>query len=139
MASESCSEYVSFHVGSLDGFETDERFDALIGRFVLPYQRDPAATLRRLARLVRPGGIVAFHEMDLGNGHTSWPPCAVGRVLRAAGQAVAGARRTAGLRPSADPYVPRRGLPWPDAEVAGTAGASRAPRSSPGSAARYGP
>ena len=37
-------------------------FDAVVGRLVLMYQADPSAVLRRLSRLVRPGGIVAFLE-----------------------------------------------------------------------------
>lgn len=39
--------------------------DALIGRMMLMHFPEPAAVLRRLATLVRPGGIVAFHEMDI--------------------------------------------------------------------------
>src|SRR5690606_24666038 len=46
----------------------DEPFDAIVGRLVLMYLPEPAATLRRLAAHLRPGGIVAFHEMSM-------PPC----------------------------------------------------------------
>lgn len=42
-------------------------FDALIGRLVLMYLPDPAATLRELAQQLRPGGIVAFQEIDLSS------------------------------------------------------------------------
>jgi SAM-dependent methyltransferase len=52
-------------VAELDAFTADEPFDALIGRFVLMYQRDAAATLRALVRQLRPGAVVAFQEMDL--------------------------------------------------------------------------
>ncbi len=38
------------------------RFDAVVGRLVLMYQTDPAAVLRRLSAMVRPGGVVAFLE-----------------------------------------------------------------------------
>src|SRR5262249_35660801 len=37
-------------------------FDAALGRYVLPHQRDPVAMIRRAASAVRPGGVVAFHE-----------------------------------------------------------------------------
>jgi ubiquinone/menaquinone biosynthesis C-methylase UbiE len=38
----------------------DEPFDAAVGRYILMYVKDPAAILRDVARLVRPGGGVAF-------------------------------------------------------------------------------
>jgi SAM-dependent methyltransferase len=39
-------------------------FDAIVGRRVLMYQRDPAASVRRLAAQLRPGGLVVFQEHD---------------------------------------------------------------------------
>jgi SAM-dependent methyltransferase len=54
--------------GGLDAVAAHGPFDAVIGRLVLIYQPQPAATLRKLARLVQPGGIVAFQEFDLGAG-----------------------------------------------------------------------
>jgi SAM-dependent methyltransferase len=53
-----------------------EPVDALIGRLVLMYFADPAVVLRRLAQVVKPGGIVAFHEMD-ADGAKSVPYCTV--------------------------------------------------------------
>jgi hypothetical protein len=40
-------------------------FDAIIGRFILMYVPDPAATLRRLAAHLRPSGILAFQELAM--------------------------------------------------------------------------
>src|SRR5262249_17256867 len=40
---------IKFMTGEIDDFSSDERFDAMIGRFVLMYLPDPAATLRRIA------------------------------------------------------------------------------------------
>ncbi|WP_416981377.1 methyltransferase domain-containing protein [Streptomyces sp. T028] len=57
--------------------ESAERFDAVVGRFVLLYRKDPAATLSRYARLLRPGGILVFHEIDLTVRDPSWPPAPV--------------------------------------------------------------
>ncbi len=57
--------WVRFAAADLDAFSTDERLDALIGRLVLIYLPDPAATLRRLSGYLRAGGIVAFQEMAL--------------------------------------------------------------------------
>lgn len=54
--------------------DLDDPVDALIGRLVLMYFADPAVVLRRLTTLVKPGGLVAFHEFDLA-GATSEPTC----------------------------------------------------------------
>lgn len=43
----------------------DQPVDAVIGRLILMHLPDPAASLRRLAGLVRPGGLIAFCESDL--------------------------------------------------------------------------
>jgi ubiquinone/menaquinone biosynthesis C-methylase UbiE len=56
---------VQFVVADLDTFVPGEPFDAIIGRLILLYLRDPAATLRRLSGYVRPGGVVAFQEMAM--------------------------------------------------------------------------
>jgi len=47
-------------------------FDAVVGRYVLMFQDHPATMLRRLATHVRPGGLLAFHELDYG-GISSFP------------------------------------------------------------------
>ena len=48
---------------NLDGVA--DEFDAAVGRLILMYLPDPAAALRRAAGLVRPGGLVCFHEGDM--------------------------------------------------------------------------
>jgi ubiquinone/menaquinone biosynthesis C-methylase UbiE len=55
---------VSFIEGDLATVEPPGTFDALIGRLILMYQPDPAGTIRRFLPLIRPGGRVAFHEVD---------------------------------------------------------------------------
>jgi 2-polyprenyl-3-methyl-5-hydroxy-6-metoxy-1,4-benzoquinol methylase len=57
--------WTRFETSEFDDFEGTTLFDAVIGRLVLMYQPDPAAFVRRLAGLVRPGGIVAFHEVAM--------------------------------------------------------------------------
>lgn len=42
----------------------DHPVDAVIGRLILMHLPDPAAVLRQLAALVRPGGLIAFSEFD---------------------------------------------------------------------------
>lgn len=45
--------------------EVPGTFDAVVGRLVLMYVPDPVDALRRVASLVRPGGLVCLHEGDL--------------------------------------------------------------------------
>ena len=56
---------VRFAEADVATFETDQNFDAIVGRLVLLYLPDPATVLRRLSRHLRPGGIVAFQEYDM--------------------------------------------------------------------------
>jgi hypothetical protein len=56
---------VRFQATELDAFSPEQKFDAVIGRFVLIYQPDPAATLQRLCCHLRRGGIIAFQEMAM--------------------------------------------------------------------------
>jgi ubiquinone/menaquinone biosynthesis C-methylase UbiE len=60
---------VRFAVAELDGYSSDEPVDFIVGRFVLLYLPDPARILRALARSLRPGGTLAFNEMDIRSGH----------------------------------------------------------------------
>lgn len=55
---------VSFQVGDPSEATIEAPFDAVIGRYVLMFQPDPAAMLRRLSKHVRSGGVVAFHEAN---------------------------------------------------------------------------
>src|SRR5947207_12088450 len=52
----------------------DARFDALTFTYLLRYVDDPVATLRELARVVRPGGTIAMLEFGLPRGlwRTLW-------------------------------------------------------------------
>lgn len=56
---------VTFVQGDLHDLPELGTFDAVVGRLVLMYARDPVALLRDLVRRVRPGGIAAFQEIDL--------------------------------------------------------------------------
>ena len=64
---------VIFREGDPGQMTFERPFDAVIGRYVLQFQKDPASMLRTLARHARPGGVVAFHEIDWG-GLGSAPP-----------------------------------------------------------------
>jgi SAM-dependent methyltransferase len=57
---------VSFVEGDVGSTSFEQPFDAIIGRYVLMFQRDPAALLRNISRHARPGGVIVFHELDWG-------------------------------------------------------------------------
>jgi SAM-dependent methyltransferase len=72
-AAERSLQNVSFLEGDPATLTFDRPFDAAIGRFVLQFQDDPSAMLRTVAALLRPGGTIAFHELDW-DGVRSTPP-----------------------------------------------------------------
>jgi 2-polyprenyl-3-methyl-5-hydroxy-6-metoxy-1,4-benzoquinol methylase len=83
---------VTFKDVPLDTFSDPDLFDCVVGRYVLIHQADPVDFLRTAARLVRPGGIIAFHELDIAGAFNSRP-----RVWRwdAAGNLILAAFREA--------------------------------------------
>ena len=63
-------ENVEFLQSDIGTLQLGQVFDAIVGRTVLMYRRDPAADLRALVRLLRPGGLVVFQEFDMLPGKT---------------------------------------------------------------------
>jgi ubiquinone/menaquinone biosynthesis C-methylase UbiE len=57
---------VRFEEADLSALSSDlhGQLDAVVGRRVLMYQRDPIEAIRQLARTLRPGGLVVFQEHD---------------------------------------------------------------------------
>ena len=66
-------KHLSFHQADVETFVDDAGFDLVIGRYVLIHQTDPVAFLRAAARLARPGGSMAFHELRLRDACPSVP------------------------------------------------------------------
>jgi SAM-dependent methyltransferase len=64
---------VHFVEGDPSEMTLDESFDAVVGRYVLMYQPDPAAWVRQLVGHLRSGGVVMFHE-PYRDGVRSFPP-----------------------------------------------------------------
>ena len=63
------SRQVSLVTGSADALPFDDgQFDALTFTYLLRYVDDPAATMRELARVVRPGGTIAGLEFGVPGG-----------------------------------------------------------------------
>jgi demethylmenaquinone methyltransferase/2-methoxy-6-polyprenyl-1,4-benzoquinol methylase len=88
----------------------DAAFDALTFTYLLRYVDDPKATMRELARVVRPGGVVAMLEFALPRGVWRLPWELYVRVgLPAAGAIVSPAWREVGtfLGPSIRDFYER--------------------------------
>lgn len=58
---------VSFERADLNELRMDKPFDAVVGRFILMFLRDPGSVLRSVVKLVREGGVIALQEV-------SWAP-----------------------------------------------------------------
>jgi SAM-dependent methyltransferase len=76
--------------------------DAVIGRLILMHLPDPASTLRQLVRLLRPGGLIAFCEFDVG-AVRSVPESPLSRALV---DGIVRAFQSAGLDPAFGPTLP---------------------------------
>jgi hypothetical protein len=114
---------VTFEQAEVDAFTTSDRFDALVGRYILLYLPDAAGTLARLLQSVKPGGIVVCHEVDLTDPHPSYPPCPLwdqGYKLVSEAFRCAGAPVTFG-RKFGSTFL-RAGLPYPTIVSEGTVG-----------------
>jgi SAM-dependent methyltransferase len=89
-------------------------FDAVIGRYVLLYQSDPAAAISHAASQVRSGGIVVFHEMDFANPIRSYPD---GTIFATLQTLITETFRRAGFWADLGLHLTRlflnAGLPWP--------------------------
>ena len=64
-ASAAALTNVSFREGNPSEIVFEQPFDAVVGRYVLMFQRDPTQIIRKIVPQVKPGGVVAFHEPDL--------------------------------------------------------------------------
>jgi SAM-dependent methyltransferase len=74
---------VRFVVGDLAVPELPHgRFDAVVGRLLLMYLADPAATLHEAALRLRPGGLLCMHEIAL-SGPAVWPPAPLWQRVQA--------------------------------------------------------
>jgi SAM-dependent methyltransferase len=63
----------AFLQGDVSQMALADQFDAVVGRFILMYIKDRAVLLRRLSQQLRPGGILAFQELDVTLAGTTLP------------------------------------------------------------------
>ena len=61
---------VEFVEADIESLPFGHDFDAIVGRTVLMYRRDPVHDLRALVRCLRPDGLVVFQELDMFSGKT---------------------------------------------------------------------
>jgi SAM-dependent methyltransferase len=73
---------VTFHAGDVRDMPLEGEFDAVVGRWVLMYLPDPVAVLRSLAARLRPGGVMAFHEIDFSYPPTTFPESELSRQVQ---------------------------------------------------------
>ncbi|HET8895520.1 MAG TPA: class I SAM-dependent methyltransferase [Gaiellaceae bacterium] len=114
---------VGFHEGRAESLPfADGEFDALTFTYLLRYVDDPAATLRELTRVVKPGGTIAMLEFGLPRG--VWRP--LWELYVRVGLPLAGAAISPGwhevgrfLGPSIRDFHTRVDLHniWPDAQM----------------------
>lgn len=93
-------------------YHPDAPLDAIVGRFVLMYQADPAAALSQVTKHLRPGGVVAFIEpwfrpIGLPEGVTKTAVTCLIETLRRSGAHV-------DLGPRLHRVFPAAGLPVPE-------------------------
>lgn len=73
-AQEAHLSQLAFQVADIRTLTSSQQFDAIIGRLILQYIPDPAGALRQLITHLRPGGLVAFQEIDIADRvDISWP------------------------------------------------------------------
>jgi ubiquinone/menaquinone biosynthesis C-methylase UbiE len=107
--------WAGFRVGAAEDFAGGGAYDAVVGRYVLIHQADPAAFLKAAAESLRPGGVIAFHEPDFSGRH----PFSAHEVP-AWEQAITWVKRAGAALPSADaggrlfPHFVAAGLPEPE-------------------------
>lgn len=68
--------WMEFAERSLDDLPHEIPFDAIIGRFILVHLPQPQTVLKQAVKLLKPNGILAFAELDIGSASIS-PPAAL--------------------------------------------------------------
>jgi ubiquinone/menaquinone biosynthesis C-methylase UbiE len=115
---------VRFEQTTVGDLALDEPVDAVIGRLILMHLPDPVATLRQLAGLVRPGGVIAFSEFDM-TGARGVPD---GPLWLAARDTIIDTFTTMGLDPTFAATMPtlfrRAGLSTPQLALGAPVGAA---------------
>jgi ubiquinone/menaquinone biosynthesis C-methylase UbiE len=105
---------VQFVEAEIPKIETGDIYDAIVGRLVLLYFKDRAATIQNLLAYLGPGGIVAFHEMDMSSLRSPNPTKLVNRVSNWIVDAFAFAGIETDMGPKFPAVFLAAGLPRPE-------------------------
>jgi len=92
-AREAGLDNVAFAAAKIEDFESDQTFDAIVGRFILLYLAEAATTLRRLSSHLAPGGVVAFHERRVVHGLVVRDDVVPARLVGLGGDLLVGGER----------------------------------------------
>jgi len=68
---------LKFVEASIDQYEPERAFDAVIGRHILIHSRDPLAILSKAYECLSQAGVAVFQEYDFSTVHSTYPPCRV--------------------------------------------------------------
>ncbi len=119
-------EHATFLAGDIREVVLEHDFDAVVGRNILMYVANPAEVLHRCTRHLRPGGVVAFQEVEWslterGAGMPALPP-----LVQQAANWIIGGFRQAGAEMQMSFKFPRifleAGLPLPQMSLDGIVG-----------------
>jgi SAM-dependent methyltransferase len=104
---------VKFIQGDPATMKFERPFDAVVGRYVLQFIPKPSAALAQLSTLLRPAGIIAFHELDWEGARSSPQSPTYDRACSWVMQAIedGGAQVRLGARLAA--IFEEAGLPYP--------------------------
>ena len=105
-AREEGRENVSFVAGDCRTAALPDGFDAAVGRLVLMYTGNVTETLQAIAERVKPGGVVAFAEVDLSS-VLGYMHAGSEGVNRSLWDSVASAFACAGIPTAMAPYLNR--------------------------------
>lgn len=111
-AEQAGAHNVTFAQARIPDLALDGAVDAITGRLILMHLADPAAAVRALRRLVRPGGIITFQEVDItyATSGSAMPLAAwcmrwCAKAVRQGGSAIAGGRLRSILREAGLPIA----------------------------------
>jgi ubiquinone/menaquinone biosynthesis C-methylase UbiE len=66
---------VSFVNSTIDEYQADGMFDAVVGRHILIHVPNPLSVVQNAFRILREGGVAVFQEFDFSVIQMAYPPC----------------------------------------------------------------